>query len=81
MSALALSFLISEIRRGLDYSFELTIFLAYTIPAAILDYFTWSNGVNAARRIDPTWNEHRGMLYPASFYRRGWVEDEPYPEP
>ena len=81
VSIVALLLWISEIRRGEDAGFERTIFLAYTLPAGLLEYLAWRNGVNAARRIDPTWTEHRGLLYPPSFYRRGWVEDEPYPEP
>ena len=59
--------------------FEVFMLFAYMIPAYTLEYFQWTNGVNAARRIDPTWNEHRGMLYPEKFYNRGWVEDQPYP--
>ena len=81
VSIIALVLVIREYRIGDGAGFEWTIFLAYTVPAALLEYLTWTNGVNAARRIDPSWNEHRGKLYPPSFYSRGWVEDEPYPEP
>ena len=81
VSVIALLLVFSEINAGDDFGFELTIFLAYTVPAALLEYLAWNNGVNAARRIDPTWNEHRGKLYPPMFYSRGWVQDEPYPEP
>ena len=79
-SLLGLIILLSEWRDGENTEYELSIFLTYTAIAGVLEYLAWNNGVNAARRIDPSWNEHRGKLYPSSFYRRGWVEDEPYPE-
>ena len=44
--------------------------------AGWLEYRSWKYSVNAARRINPNWNEHQGFLYPARFYRRGWVEDD-----
>ena len=34
--------------------------------------------MDAVRRIDPSWNEHRGRLYPPFFYSFGLIEDEPY---
>ena len=81
VSILTSIIVLGELNSRGDIGFELTIFLAYSVPAALLEYLAWNNGVNAARRIDPSWNEHRGKLYPPSFYSRGWVEDEPYPEP
>jgi len=56
------------------------LLMFYIAMAWSLEYAQWYLGVDAARRIDPTWNKHRGMLYPAIFYNRGWREDEPYPE-
>ena len=61
--------------------FSLVMFFVYSISAWLLESKAWNFGVNAARRMDPTWNEHRGMLYPPVFYSRGWTEDEPYDEP
>ena len=77
-SLFGLLILLSEWNQGKNIEYESAIFFTYTGIAAVLEYFAWTNGVNAARRIDPSWNEHRGKLYPSSFYRRGWVEDEPY---
>ena len=57
---------------------DILIFIGYTILAGGLEYSAWKVGVNAARRVDPTWNEHRGLLYPPFFYSFGWVEDPPY---
>ena len=59
--------------------YSLIMAITYGILGGSLEYLSWVNGVNAARRIDPSWNEHRGMLYPQLFYNRGWVKDDPYP--
>ena len=59
-------------------SAELLIGIGYTLLAGSLEYSAWKVGVNAARRVDPTWNEHRGLLYPPFFYSFGWAEDPPY---
>ena len=51
------------------------IFVGYTPLAAWLEYLAWKVGVDAVRRVDPSWNEHHGLLYPTFFYSFGWVED------
>ena len=57
---------------------QIWTFILYSVLAAGLQYSSWGLGVDAARRIDPSWNEHRGRLYPPFFYTFGWVQDEPY---
>ena len=54
---------------------ELEYWLIYTSMAGALEYWGWKHGVNAARRIDPSWNERRGFLYPSRLYDQGWVQD------
>ena len=56
--------------------FDLEYWLLYSGMAYALEYWGWKHGVNAARRIDPSWNERRGFLYPHRLYDMGWVEDE-----
>ena len=55
--------------------FELEYWLIYTAMAGYLEYRVWQHGVNAARRIDPSWDKRRGLLYPNLFYGEGWVKD------
>ena len=73
-----LIFLLQAIRNGNDIGLRMLII--YGFYALILERLAWQFGVKAARHIDPFWNEHRGLLYPESFYSYGWVQDEPYPE-
>ena len=64
-----------------DEPLQIYTSLIYGIISAVLEYHAWTVGVNAARRMDPSWNKHRGLLYPPAFYDWGWVaEYESYEE-
>ena len=72
-----LAIVIDTFLRAISMAYLMTFF-GYTLLAGWLEYSAWKVGINAARRVDPTWNEHRGLLYPPLFYKFGWVEDPPY---
>jgi len=51
--------------------------LQYFIFMALpLEYVQWSLGVKTARRMDPSWNERQGKLYPPILYKMGIVKDK-----
>ena len=56
------------------------MFILYSLVGGYLEYAAWKVGINAARYVDPTWNDHRGLLYPPFFYATGLAEDPPYPK-
>ena len=77
------AFTLTLLTLGITWSEPIQIYTSifYALFAAGLEYHAWTVGVDAARRIDPSWNEHRGLLYPPAFYDWGWVaEYEPYEE-
>ena len=53
---------------GRSTTYGLLVALDYAILAYFLEMSAWNYGVNAVRHIDPTWNVHRGKLYPPIFY-------------
>ena len=61
---------------GYGAGLEFNLLVVYLLMAVPLEFASWYLGVNAARRLDPTWNERRGMLYPPILYWLGLVEDE-----
>ena len=56
------------------------VFLTYT-PLALFSFWMQVNlGVDAIRMIDPSWDEHRGPLYPSFWYSKFRLYD-PHSEP
>ena len=60
LNSLGIFLLFLRWREGVEFIF----WLIYTVMASGLEYQAWKYGVDAARRIDPSWNEHQGFLYP-----------------
>lgn len=56
-----------------------TYYLLFYLPfAAALEFGAWYFGVDAIRRLDPTWNETQGLLFPGQVLRFGLAEPFSY---
>lgn len=54
---------------------EKTMLMWFAFTALPLEYAQWSLGVKTARRMDPSWNEQQGKLYPPILYSLGIVKE------
>ena len=66
-SITALIFLIQFFSKSFKILY-LSMFLIYSGLATVLEYYAWTFGIEALRRIDPNWDERQGLLYPYFFY-------------